>query len=188
MRSLAAWSICKEEIHQRQELMNHSQEQERQNIQDELLAINEKLLDTIMLYGSARVHHQQKKVLNDWISEQGDIIRFTIDEQTEKIRSSLTRSLADAVGPLLKDVIEKQAVVDFCSMIEKVAFRSISESSVINVPMGLHEAMLAEIQRRGLKVQMDAAEGQEITFESGETSFQTTIGDAVVELEGILSK
>jgi carbamoylphosphate synthase small subunit len=187
MRSLAAWTSERAELRQQQETKNLLQEHDLQQAHDELLAINEKLLDTLILYGSVRAQGNQKKVLSNWISEQGTFLRNTIEEQTEKVRSNLMRSLTDAVAPLLQEVIQKKAVTDFCNLLEKVALRSTLESSVIKVPTGLNDAMLSEIQRRGLTVQLETVEGREITYDSGETSFQTIMSDAVEELEGILT-
>jgi hypothetical protein len=188
MRSLAAWSNERVESLQQEELDDQSRVLEQQQIQEELLAINEQLLATMMLYGSIRAQDNQKKVLSDWISEQGSFIRTTIEEQTENVRSNLMRSLTNAVAPLLQDVIQKKAISDFCNVLEKVALRATLESSAIKIPTGLNDAVLDELRRRGLTVQMDVVEGGELSFDSGETSFKTTMGDAALELEGILAR
>jgi hypothetical protein len=187
MRSLAAWSINRRQHARQDEPAEFHSSEDATWIKEELLVIGDTLLDTLMLYGSVRMRGFQKQAYRQWVVEQGDLVSATISDQTEKIRSSLVRSLSDAVRPLLTDVIDKKAVSDFCGVMETVALRSTLDSAVITVPQRLHGLMLEELRRRGLQLHVESGDVGEIAFDSKETSLRSKIGDTVEELDGILN-
>lgn len=188
MKSLSAWSVDREDAQKQQISASLERDAALERFSGEIADMSDVLIKTLSLYEVAESQRRQHESIKRWLSQQGDMVRTSIESQTRKLKSSLVSALTSAVGPLLKDVIEKRAVDDFCGVLEMAAGKSLFENSVVSVPPRLHDALVEELQKRGLKVRVEPVDGQEIAIEANDTRVESRIASAVDELNGVLEQ
>jgi len=186
MKSLSAWSVDRDDAVRTEQLQATERAEVELEFASSLGDISEVLVGTLSFYAIAELQRWQQENLKQWIKHQGDLVQTSISEQTSKLRENLVNAMAGAVEPLLKEVIEKKAVDDFCDALEKTASRSIGENSIISVPERLHAGLLAEMVKRGMQVQVEVSGTEEISIDCGDTHIETRIGTVVEELSGVL--
>ncbi|MFT3672954.1 hypothetical protein [Aestuariivirga sp.] len=188
MKSWSAWSVDREDAAKLQQSTSVEQQDAAQEIEAEIGAISDTLMKTLTLYELAALQKLQRATLRQWVKRQGELVETSISEQTDRMRSNLVNAVAGAVEPLLKDVIEKKAIDDFCDVMERAATRSVFENSIISVPARLHAALQEELLKRGLKLEAKESAEEEISVASGDTHIETKIGSVVEELNGVLQQ
>lgn len=188
MKSLSAWSVDRDDAAKFQKQASVEQRQAGEEFAGLAGQLCDSLMKTLTLYELADLQKRQQDSLRSWIRHQGELVQNSISEQAERLRSHLVTAVAGAVEPLLKDVIEKKAIDDFCSVLEKTASRSLLEHSAISVPARLHAALLEELAKRGLKIHAEISGESEISVESGDTRIETKITSVIEELNGVLQQ
>jgi hypothetical protein len=186
MKSLSAWSADREDAAKLHKSTSEEQHDAAVELEAEIGAISDTLMKTLTLYELAALQKLQRAALRQWVQRQGELVETSITEQTSRLRANLVNAVANAVEPLLKEVIEKKAIDDFCDAMEKAASRSVFENSVISVPARLHAALQEEMQKRGLKIEAKESGDEEISVASGDTHIETKIVSVVEELSGVL--
>ncbi|MBL8791153.1 MAG: hypothetical protein JNM45_11680 [Rhizobiales bacterium] len=188
MKSWSAWSVDREDAARLQKSNSVEQLDAAGEFEAEIGAISDTLMKTLTLYELAALQKLQRATLRQWVKRQGELVETSISEQAARLRSNLVNAVAGAVEPLLKEVIEKKAIDDFCDVMEKAASRSIFENSIISVPARLHAALQEELQKRGLKLEAKESGEEEISVAMGDTHIETRIGSVVEELNGVLQQ
>ena len=186
MKSLSAWSVDREDAARIGRLEEFEREEAAVEFDAALGDISTILMETISLYALADMQRRQKEMLQQWVTRQGDLVQSSISEQSSRLKESLVSAMANAVEPLLRDVIEKKAIDDFCDALEKAAAKTADDNAVVTVPQRLHTALLEEMTKRGLQVRVQSAESEEISVECGHTHIETKILTVVEELNGVL--
>lgn len=188
MKSLSAWFVDREKAETRIEVSASEKSLLHEQISADLNLLADMLLKSLAIYEVMAAQERQNEALKNWVRAQGGLLKSSIDQQAEKLKSGLVSAVSGAIGPLLKNVVEKKAVDDFCHVLEQVTGKFVLENATITVPEKLHDVLLRVMQEKGLQVKVVPSNCDEISLVSGDTRLETQIGAFSDELNGVLKQ